>query len=70
EMMEWKTTNNGEEPVFLIKVVNAFKEGIQMFFDMLLWLIGIWPIVVAMALLIIFRKAILVRIRFKSRTKA
>jgi len=70
EMMEWKTTHNGEEPVFLIKVVNAFKEGIQMFFDMLLWLIGIWPIVVAMALLIIFRKAILVRIRFKSRTKA
>ncbi|MFN8320076.1 MAG: DUF4349 domain-containing protein [Saprospiraceae bacterium] len=63
EMMEWKTTHNGEEPVYLIKVVNAFKEGLQLLFDMILWLIWIWPIGLVFLIIYLFRKVIINKFR-------
>ena len=63
EIVEWVTTESAAKPVYYVRVVNAFKEGIQLLFDFVIWMIGLWPFIILLGTMLVFRRKIAAKIR-------
>lgn len=63
EIVEWITTESAAKPVYYVRVVNAFKEGIQLLFDFVIYMIGLWPFILLLGILLVLRRKIVDKIR-------
>lgn len=65
KMSEWKSTVAAADPIYTIRILNAFKTGTQLLFEFVLFLFKIWPFVLIGLMVFLARRFLFKRVLLK-----